>query len=247
MKMVMTIQNTSKSARPWLMLVIRTFLFAGFQGLIALVLLLTGDKTPWISSAKWWMISASLGGFVVLLILIRFFKEEGLVYWDLFRIKRDTFKKDIWPLIGFLALLGPIAFIPNILFGNMIFGNLQVASDLLMRPIPFWAIVVIMIIFPAFIAISELPNYFGYVMPRLEKQTGKTWLAISLATFWLAAQHIALPLIFNGKFMLWRLLMFLPFAIMCALVLKWRPRLLPYLVIIHFLMDVSTTVTLFYI
>ena len=40
--------------------------------------------------------------------------------------------------------------------------------------------------------------------------------------------------------MLWRLGMFLPFALFTGLVLKLRPALLPYFIIIHALMDVTT-------
>jgi hypothetical protein len=47
-------------------------------------------------------------------------------------------------------------------------------------------------------------------------------------------------LIFDWGFMLWRFGMFLPFALFTGLVLKFRPALLPYFVIVHALMDVTT-------
>jgi len=33
--------------------------------------------------------------------------------------------------------------------------------------------------------------------------------------------------------------MYLPFAVFVGIVLHWRPRLLPYFVVIHVLMDIS--------
>jgi len=36
--------------------------------------------------------------------------------------------------------------------------------------------------------------------------------------------------------------MFLPFAFLVGLVLKWRPRLLPYLAVVHVLIDEATSV-----
>jgi len=45
---------------------------------------------------------------------------------------------------------------------------------------------------------------------------------------------------FDSDFMLWRIGMYLPFAFFAGLVLKLRPQLLPYFVIVHALMDVST-------
>jgi hypothetical protein len=37
----------------------------------------------------------------------------------------------------------------------------------------------------------------------------------------------------------WRFLIFLPFALWVGLIVRWRPRLLPYMMVIHALMDVS--------
>jgi hypothetical protein len=86
--------------------------------------------------------------------------------------------------------------------------------------------------------LAEIPTYFGYVMPRLEKRVG-SMLAVSLSALALAAQHVTLPLVFDMRFVLWRLLMFLPFAFLLAIALRWRPRLLPFLVIFHGLIDFS--------
>jgi hypothetical protein len=81
-------------------------------------------------------------------------------------------------------------------------------------------------------------------MPRLSALSGRRWLSWLLASFFLAAQHIAVPLLFDGRFILWRLLMFLPFALLVGLILAWRPRLLPYMIVIHALMDISVVVFL---
>jgi len=83
-----------------------------------------------------------------------------------------------------------------------------------------------------------LPTYFAYCLPRLEAQTGR-WSAVLLASFFLAAQHCTLPLIWDGRFLTWRLLMFIPFALFVGLLLRWRPQLLPYMVVVHGLMDLA--------
>jgi len=86
---------------------------------------------------------------------------------------------------------------------------------------------------------AELPTYFGYVMPRLEAQGLRKWLAITLPSLMLGLQHIGVPLLFDLRFILWRGLMYLPFALFVGIVLHWRPRLLPYMAIVHVLMDLS--------
>jgi membrane protease YdiL (CAAX protease family) len=95
-------------------------------------------------------------------------------------------------------------------------------------------------LFPLTIAFAELPSYLGYVMPRLAAQLKNGWIAWLIAAIFLAAQHCFLPLILDGRFMLWRLGMYLSFALFIGLLIKLRPSLLPYAVIIHALIDIST-------
>ena len=104
---------------------------------------------------------------------------------------------------------------------------------------PFWAALSAMLIFPITQGLAELPTYFGYVMPRLEAHGLTRGLAITLPAVMLGLQHVAVPLVFDWRYGLWRGLMFLPFAFLVGLVLHWRPRLLPYLAAVHVLMDLS--------
>ena len=74
-------------------------------------------------------------------------------------------------------------------------------------------------------------------MPRLESKGMPAWLAVSLASLMLAFQHIAVPFLFHPRYIVWRGLMFIPFAFFAGILLHWRPRVLPYLAIVHGLMD----------
>ena len=65
-------------------------------------------------------------------------------------------------------------------------------------------------------------------------------IAWAIASAFLGIQHATLPLLFDWRFSLWRAVMFLPSALFLGLVLKWRPRLLPYLMIGHFLIDTAS-------
>jgi hypothetical protein len=102
-----------------------------------------------------------------------------------------------------------------------------------------WATWAAVALFPLTQGLAEIPTYMTYAMPRLEAQTGRRWLALVLPAFFLGAQHISVPLMFDARFITWRLLMFMPFAFLVALVMRWRPRLLPYIALVHVLMDVS--------
>jgi hypothetical protein len=67
----------------------------------------------------------------------------------------------------------------------------------------------------------------------------RPWLAIASPALVLGLQHIAVPLLSDMCFVLWRGLMYIPFALFAGIVSHWRPRLLPYKVIVHVVMELS--------
>jgi hypothetical protein len=218
------------------MLIVRTTLFAAWQVVIALLYLLSGSSAPWEASTAWWTVTATLTNLVCIFLLIRLFDAEGLRYRELFRFQRDSLKTDLLWVLGVILLSVPAAIFPNYFIAQWLFGDSEAVLPLFFKPLSLWVILPTLVLFPITIALSEIPTYFGYVMPRLERQVG-TWVAVSLSALALAAQHVTLPLVFDMRFILWRLLMFLPFAFLLAVALRWRPRLLPYLVIFHGLID----------
>lgn len=224
----------------WLMVFARPALFLAFQTLIALIYLLAGNPAPWLASVAWWPLCALLGSSVNLALLVSLLRREGTSYRALVRFDRQHLRVDVLLLLALLVISGPISMLPSTYLSQWLFGSAAAASDLYMRPLPLVAAFALLVLFPLGQALTELPNYFGYAMPRLRRQTGSTFVALAVPAFMLAAQHMFLPLIPNLHFMALRLLMFLPFAVFLALVLHWRPRLLPYLMIVHFIMDAAT-------
>jgi hypothetical protein len=235
----------TKPSAPWLMLFSRSALFLLFQVLIALVLMVTGTKSAWDESARWWTFVVTLANLGSLFLLMRLYKAEGQNFFDTLRFSRESWKTDLLWLLGFSLIGLPLAAAPREPLGAAIFGDAMIPTKMMFLPLPTWAFV-LSFLFPLTIWFSELPTYFGYCMPRLfgkgESETRPYigWLAWIIASIFLAAQHMFLPFILNGGFMLWRFAMFLPFALVTGLALKFRPRLMPYFVIGHALMDITT-------
>jgi len=224
---------------PWLMLISRPVLFLIFQGLIALILMAAGMPSAWDESARWWTFIAFLANFVSIYLLVRLLNAEGKRYFDVFRSSRATWKADLLWFIVASVIAMPIVAAPREPLAAAIFGDATIATNMLFRPLPTWAFV-LSFFFPLTIGFSELPTYFGYAMPRLEAQLKNGWFAWLIASFFLAAQHMFLPLILDGGYLLWRFGMFLPFALFTGLVVKLRPSLLPYFVVVHVLLDITT-------
>lgn len=230
--------KTVAKTTPWFMLFSRSVLFIIAQLLIALVVSATGASNAWDESTRYWALIAAIANIASLYLLVRVYKAEGKRFWDILRFSRETWKADLLWFIGFSIVAMPLVAAPRVPLAQAIFGDDMIATNLLFKPIPTWAFA-LSFLFPLTIWFAELPTYFGYCMPRLAERVNG-WVAWLIASFFLAAQHMFLPTILNGGYFLWRFGMFLPFALITGFALKFRPALLPYFVIVHALLDIST-------
>lgn len=224
------------------MLFSRTFSFITLQLIIFAILSISGKDEAFKASGAWWPLIVTAANLFCAVLLYRFLKRDDQSFKDFFRFNKGTFGKDLlWALIFFI-IAGPIAMLPNMVLGNILFGNYITASQLLFLPLPMWAAAAQLILFPVTMALGELTTYFGYVMPRMEVLIKSKVLGILLPALLLSLQHLALPLILDWRFMLWRGIMFLPFAVYIGIVIRFKPRMMPYLLIGHVLIDISTAV-----
>ena len=139
---------------------------------------------------------------------------------------------------GALAVGGTIALAP------VFFADPRAADAMLFQPLPMWAAVLAVVVFPISVALTELPVFFGYAQPRVANLTRSASAGVLVAALLLSLQHTTLPLIFDAAFLGWRALMFLGFALVLSWVLWKRPRLLPYLIVVHFFLDLQAAVSI---
>jgi len=226
----------------WGMLFLRSGLAIGLQILVAAAAWLVGSADPWRASADWWLgwfASANVANLGLLRWLLH---REGRRLRDLYRVRRRDLRGDLrWVALA-LVVAGPIGFLPNLLLGQALWGSAQVGQDLSFRALPLAAAISLLLVFPAVQAAAELPTYFGYVMPRLGARYGWRHSALIVAAVTLSTQHIFLPLLFDWRFLVWRGLMFAPFALWVGLVIYRRPTTLPFLAVGHGLLDASLPV-----
>lgn len=231
--------DTTSSAAVIAMLPMRLVGFAIFQALIALGFLLSGKAGWWDASVPWWPVAAVLTNVATLAWLVSHMRREGRRFWDLFLVDRTRFRRDAGVVLGIAAASTALAIAPNFGLATLLFGDVEAPMDTFIQPLPPWVAVGVLVLFPVTIALSELAFYFGFVRPRLESLTGRARSATLWTAGFLAFQHATLPLVFEWRFIAWRVLMFLPFAIFLGIVLRSRPRLLPYLAVLHGLADLQ--------
>lgn len=230
------IENSPKVRVLWLMLGSRLILFLLFQFFVALYL------NSWQASQKHWLLTATLTNLVSIALLFNLFKKEGKSYFNIFRFSSTSIKKDILVFIGILLIVGPVAFIPNYYLSIWFWGNVEIPFKMMFQPIEAWLLYILLLLFPITIVFAELATYFGYIMPRLENQLNKKWVSVCLPVLFLSMQHCTLPFIPDYKFIIYRGLVFLPFALLLGISIWFRPKLFPYFAILHGIMDFGTAI-----
>lgn len=224
---------------------LRLVAFALVQALVALTLAASGDTTPWTSSAAWWPVVATATNVLTVIVVVRLLRRDGRRYRDLFTRAGGRLVPDLLATLALAVAMSVLVVLPNLGLATWLFGDPEAPLDILVQPLPAWAAWTTLIAFPVTIALAELPFYFGVVQPRLVAVTPRPIVALVLTAAFLAAQHATLPLVFDGRFILWRALMFLPLAALLAVALRWRPRLLPYVVVLHGLADLQIAAMIF--
>jgi len=221
------------------LLLLRIGLFAAFQAAIAAALALAGTPDAWAASAAWWPLTASAANLVNIGMLAFYLRLDGSSLRSLYMPRRATLGRDLLVTLLTVVLAVPLSVAPNIGLAMLLFGDAEIALNMLVQPLPTWAAILSVILFPLTTALAELPTYYGYVQPRLAALTSSKWVIIGVPALFHAIQHATLPLLFDPAFMLWRGLMFLPFALLLSIMLRWRPTILPYLLIVHFALDMQ--------
>jgi hypothetical protein len=205
-----------------------------FQAATALIL------NSWEDSEKYWLLTATLTNLVSIVLLYFLFKREGVNYLSIFKINRQAVKKDIMIFILITLISLPLIYFPGYFLSVIIWNDPAVPSDLMFRPVENWLIYLLLLAFPVTIAFAELATYFAYIMPGLRSRLRSKWLVILLPVIFLSIQHCTLPFIPDMNFILYRGLVFLPFAVLIGISIYYRPSLFPYFAVLHGILDFGT-------
>jgi hypothetical protein len=227
-------KNSESGANTFAMLGSRLVLFLLFQAIIALF------ASSWQISEKYWLLSATLTNIVSIILLFWLFRMEGKKYLDLFKFSRSDFKKDIIIFLGITVLTIPVVFAPGYFLSILLWDDADVPTKMMFGTIEKGLIYFLLIAFPLTIVFAELATYFGYIMPKLKKQLRFKWLAVLLPVLFLSIQHCTLPFIPDFSFIIYRALVFLPFAALIGISIYIRPSLFIYFAVLHGIMDLGT-------
>jgi uncharacterized protein len=224
---------------PTLMLLARAAFGIGAQALVAGIFALRSSPTPWHDAEPWLPVYGTLIDAGCLALLWRLTRREGIRLLDLAGFERTRVGRDV--LLGLALIPVCLAFILGGVYaaGWLVYGTL--GQPYLFGKLPLPAALYGVLVWPFIWGLTEQMTYNGYLVARFQVLCRSTSLAIAIVAFVWASQHAFMPLTFDARFMVFRLLSAVPESIFVTwLYLKIR-RLLP-LAIAHALMDGASVV-----
>jgi membrane protease YdiL (CAAX protease family) len=147
---------------------------------------------------------------------------------------------DVFLGLGLFVLIFPFFLGGSVLAQKLLYGSLDTARSAYLtqgHTLPIWAFAYSVTVWWMISSPTEETIYQGYALPRLRALTGRTWLAMIVVGFWWAAQHAVLPFVPDPKYLLFRLLQFLP-GVFVIMLVYLRTRRLGPLIVAHWCMDI---------
>lgn len=220
---------------PLLVLPTRTILFGIIQVLFIYLLGFT-----WKQSIAWWPFFATITNIIMFLLLTFLARKEGKTYLDLINFDKEYFRQDLKKVLWVLPIGGGLGFAGMSVASYFMYGHLSPPGNIIL-PLPVWAGILALTLFPITNSLVEIPTYMGYCLPRLEAIWKSKVAALLASAFFLAFQHFTLPILIVD---VWHFICFIPLALVVGLIYMKIRRLIPIL-IVHWIMDLSAVFGIF--
>jgi len=221
--------DSGRVAWKWpLAIVFARLFFALFAQSLIATLFFIKSSSPYQAAADWWPVYGTLIDLGCLILIIWQLKKEGLRFRDLLNLDPRHLALDILLGLCFILWVFPLAIAGITGCSLLIFGSPHPPA--IYHPLPIWAAAYSLLIFPVVWGLTEQCTYQGYALARLEALLPHPAFAIAMVAFGWGIQHIALPLIFDWHYMLYRFLSFLPLAVVMTIVYLRTRRLIPFII-----------------
>jgi uncharacterized protein len=231
--------GTLKWSGPAIVLFARAAFAVAAQALVAGVYAVRGSTSAWHDSEPWLPVYGTLIDAGCVTLLWRFTRREGIRLFDLVGYERTRLVRDV--LLGLALIPVSLAFIfaGTYAGGWLVYG--APSQPYYFGSLPLPAAIYGVVIWPFIWGLTEQMTYNGYLLRRFQVLCRSTSVAIAIVAFVWALQHAFMPLTFDTKFMAFRLLSGLPYAIFLTLLYLRLRRLIP-LAVTHSLLDGASVV-----
>jgi len=217
-----------EKSKPFLLSALRSILFV----ISGLILVLITNKS-FEQSARWWSIVASICNVITIIVLILVCKSEKRNFKDLINYKKGQAKIKVISIGIVLTLI--IGMGGMYLSGLLVYGKFPYMDITMVQPLPIWIIILNALILPITTTLAEDGIYLGYSLNKIKNK----WLCVLVPATFYALQHSFIPFIADWKFIVYRVLSFLPLTIIFAIWYYKKRNIIPIMAG-HFVINLST-------
>jgi hypothetical protein len=169
--------------------------------------------------------------------------RQGLRLRDLLgQSTQGTGKAVVRGLLYFLLAM-PLFLGGFVLSSFIVYGSMRPHVDLALlgsRHLPPWAMIYSVTLWWILWSATEELTYQTFFLDGLRQTVSSPVTIMALVGFWWALQHCALPFLPDARYVLWRLLGFIP-GVTALMIIYWRTCEIRPLILAHWLMDLSAS------
>ena len=185
--------------------------------------------------SNWWSIVATIVNIITIIILVVVAKKTKSNYWNLIKYEKGKSKISQVVIMSIIILL--IGTSGMYLAGFICYGKFPYAAPMMIAPIPIILAIINFVVLPLTVPFAEDGLYLGCGVNQIKNK----YLSIFIPAFFYALQHSFIPTLFDGKYIIYRFLSFLPLTIILCWYYKKKQNPLP-IMIGHALIEMASVV-----
>ena len=183
--------------------------------------------------SNWWTIVATVVNVFTIAVLVFAAKKNGMSYLELIGYKKGNTKISQIVIVSVVVLV--VGTGGMYLAGYLCYGVFPYTASMMIAPIPAVLAILNFLPLPITTALAEDGLYLGCGVNHIENRI----LAITIPAFFYALQHCFIPTLFDGKYIMYRFLSFLPLTIILCWYYEKKRNPVPVM-IGHALIDMMT-------
>jgi membrane protease YdiL (CAAX protease family) len=172
-----------------------------------------------------------------LLLLSWLMRAEGGKISDLLNFQRERLGRDLLLGLGMFVIMAAAYYCAPLISALIVTGSADASAAWARGPFatPLWVHIWNMTVFPITTSLTEELVYRGYALPRIERLSGRAWVAVLLPALTFGLAHLTPPFLALDGVLIRFLTLALVGVVLELLYLRLR-RLLP-LIVGHYLID----------
>lgn len=155
----------------------------------------------------WWSMIAVIVNVLTILLLVYAARKNGQTFGQLINYRKG---QTSWKaILGVTLIVLVVGMAGMYLAGFLCYCNMLYAPPVIIAPIAQWVAIINIVLLPISTTFAEDGLYLGCGTNQIKNK----YVAIFVPAFFYALQHCFIPTLFDGRYIMYRFLSFLPLTI----------------------------------